>query len=680
MTISKEQAIAELKRRGVNISKEQALSELKRRGVKVPENKGESKGFTGIGEDVLSGIKQFPEAVGGMLSQLPEEAYGAGKQLLTDPRRVLRNALAGTARMGHGVLNTPANIVDYLAGKEVIPKEYKGKVPRQQEHDFSDLASKAFESVQLPVEPGTQAGDVLLQGIPELAPYLLPGGGLKGAGAKLAAESAGLGAHAIGQNENPFPGALIPGAARGAAKGIGGGINLAKKIPSVPESFVSKYFGGNLPLEEILKNLKSTEGVPTSLGRILGSPSLTKFQENMLNEVPFGGGEKFLTETAKSITEKGKELITDLGNGRPISSPNETIHQILKDAKEKQNTIKNELYKPVNELAKKENFQLELPNTVKLAQENIDAIMDSPLYKNNNKFRKAANRIFGVTKTSEEIPSVIVDKHGKSLVSKTNRSSIVDARVIANDLYDAGEQLKKNPAGIDQSQGKLFTRIANRMKKEINREIENKGSEALKKANEEASKNYKSKYLPFLDKEVHKLLNTGELSENFVRDVIRPGKQTDKAARINKIKELLPEKDKSLLGQAYLSDVIDAEGNLDPRAFLKKFNSLGPRQKKALFDAHSLEKLNNYERLIKLNPEALNAMFNPKTGARNTSFLSTLFPIISGSGKGSALGVPAAAAIQSLGARRLNKMLYSPEFAQKVINKKIASESLKSKK
>lgn len=615
----------------------------------------------GFAEDVLN---LTPEKVAEFARMLWEEGKGAGQQVVNEPGRAARNAGAGLSRGGHGLINTPANVFDYLAKKEAIPSQLEGHFPRLSEPNYNE----AF-GIQ-----GEKKGDRFIQNLTEYLPYMMGGeaGAVKGLG-RAGMRSGAAGLHATGQNEDPVKAALAMMAGEGAFRGatqapgaikrVTGKVgNAVKGIDITPSGITAKHFGGHLPIEEIAKNAKAAEGTKTGLGRVLQSPSLTKFQENILADIPGGGGQQALSEAGQNITQKAKSLV-----GEPKSSPNEMIQKVVTDARQAQNKLKNTLFEPVNELAKKEKLQLELPKSTKLAKDNIKAIQDSPLYKANDKFRRSANKLFGLTKTSEKVQSPIVDASGKAFEKAPKTSAIVDARVVSSDLYDAGQKMLKSPNAIDQQQGKLYLRLAKSIKDETNSTIQNKGSEALKKADAAAIENFKKNYAPFLDKDVHKLLGSEELSETFIRDVIRPGKQTDKAARIKKVQSLLPEKDRGLLGEAYLAETIDKQGMLDPRKLSAKIDSLGPRQFKALFNEKAQQGLLDFQRLVKMNPEAVNAMFNPKTGARATSWASGILTgILGGSNP---LTLAAVAATQAGGARYFQKLLTDPAFRQKVIDK-----------
>lgn len=171
----------------------------------------EAKGWAGVGSDIWRGAKKAPGMLWDVATSLPEEAYGAFEQLHSDKLRVLQNAGVGLAQMGHGILNTPANIADYLARKEILPKDLEGKVWRQEEHDFAKMLGRE----------GTKRGDALISGTVEYLPYLLGGeAGALGNAARAGTRSLAAGAHAIGKNENPLTSVLAVVLAEGIRHGV----------------------------------------------------------------------------------------------------------------------------------------------------------------------------------------------------------------------------------------------------------------------------------------------------------------------------------------------------------------------------------------------------------------------------------------------------------------------------
>lgn len=656
MDFSREQLLEEAKRRRLTVpySKEDLMAEAKRRGLKTPD----TQGFGGVLEDIKTGLSKIPESIEGLIQSGPSEALGVYEQML-DPRNAIRrgqNIIGGIAEAGRGVANAPSNIRNYL--------EAKGFINPETAKFLKDFRSP-LDNENIPEllgRRGEKPGDITLQKSAQMLPYLAPGGGIPG-------EIAGLTTHAIGQNENPVTNVGTALLARGIGRGTQVAGNIIPNLANIPENVAARYFSSNITPVEMARNLEATGEIPTSLGRIMQSPSLTKLQENILNEVPMGGGQERLSNTARGITERGQEIIQNLSHGRPLNNANESIHQILIDAKNSQNRIKNELFEPVNRIAREEGFNLDLPRSTRLVNENLQAIQESPLYRNNSKFRRLLNNLTGVTQTSENINTGIVDASGRPIIRTENRATIAEARTIADDLYHTAERMLSNPNAIDQAQGKLYRRIANSIRNEVNHQISNNGSQNLINADRIAMENYRRNYTPFLERDIHKMVNTGDLSENFIREVIRPGKQADKASRIRRVQDLLPANDRELIGQAYLSEAIDAEGNLNPRDLVKKWNSLGPRQKQALFSQETITNMNNFERLVRLNPEALNSMYNPKTGARNLSYLANVVAPLVGGSFGGFAGAGIGLASQAILARALNRIMHNPDFARRVIDR-----------
>lgn len=172
----------------------------------------EEKGLSGVGKDIWSGIKKTPRSIYDAVKQLPGELYGIGEQAVTEPKRIAKNIGTGFSNLGHGILNTPANITDYLVKRGILPQEF-GNTLRQGEHNFGEMLEMR----------GQKSGDRLIQSAIELAPYLVGGGALGRAG--------GAALQAVGQNENPVTAALTVGALEGggklSAKAIKAGYDIA---------------------------------------------------------------------------------------------------------------------------------------------------------------------------------------------------------------------------------------------------------------------------------------------------------------------------------------------------------------------------------------------------------------------------------------------------------------------
>ncbi|MEO6077577.1 MAG: hypothetical protein ABIP54_02210 [Candidatus Andersenbacteria bacterium] len=193
----------------------------------------ETQGLEGVGEDIRSGIGNILPSAWGMLKQAPGELRGLSRQLKTPGQemRPLQNLISGLAKGGHGILNTPANIGEYAARKGFIEPETAAKIPRQAEHDFQ-------------LAEGEQAGDALVQGLSSFLPYA----GLN--------PTAGLAAHAIGQNENPVTAGLMPTAFKTAGKIVKTAAKSPAKITKVAKD-VYEPFKKAKELEKNLSELKA---------------------------------------------------------------------------------------------------------------------------------------------------------------------------------------------------------------------------------------------------------------------------------------------------------------------------------------------------------------------------------------------------------------------------------------
>lgn len=120
----------------------------------------ESKGFGGVATDALGKMLQSIYGIPSGLMALPGEAYGAGKQLLTDRGRVAQNIGAGFGELGHGVLSAPGNIRDYLAKKDLISQESPSfRLPES-------VLPKEYNYAEALGAKGNQPGDELIRGIP----------------------------------------------------------------------------------------------------------------------------------------------------------------------------------------------------------------------------------------------------------------------------------------------------------------------------------------------------------------------------------------------------------------------------------------------------------------------------------------------------------------------------------
>lgn len=134
----------------------------------------ESKGFGGIASDIYNKGTDALMNIPNQLLNLPGELYGVGKQIATNPKRALQNVGAGFGELGHGVLNAPGNIRDYLQKKDLVSSNAPSfRLPES-------VLPRDYNYAEALGVQGEQPGDTMLRGLPTsaaLSPIskLLPG-------------------------------------------------------------------------------------------------------------------------------------------------------------------------------------------------------------------------------------------------------------------------------------------------------------------------------------------------------------------------------------------------------------------------------------------------------------------------------------------------------------------------
>lgn len=698
--MNKDEAIAELARRhGVSVEQERARLASK----KIPQQKNinqannpidvlksiglekeaanlesqapiKRKGLAGVATDIAKGAYNAIPAGVEFAFNLPGDIYEAGKLAFTNPELAKRNVKAGSASAIGGLLSTPGNVVDYLREKELAPSWLEAMRPENVGLLGKDFDYRAAEGLGEPMR-----GEQFIYGGSQFVPNLAFG--------KLSPA-----AWASGQGENPVTAQLMPKVAHEVVKPAISTIkktaSAAKNMDLTPSGQIAKYVKNNISLSELADNVRAAEGTNTPLGDIVKSPYLKKKFENELPyKVPYET-EQALKQINEQIQQKADKLMFDeIGKGLPDQDTNPMVKDVLRKAYEDNRKIKNNLYKEATQLALDENLQLDFNDFNKLVKDNMSAIEESPLLKNNSDFRKLFNKLAGLT-TEENInipekTSAIVNEFGRPAVieaasEKTLRPTITEANVIANDLYDTGQQMLRSPNAIDRQQGNLYVKLSNALRGDVDKSIQTKGSSALKEAAREAKAYYKDDFVQFLDKDLYRLLDETKDPNVIVRNIIKPSKKVDNSALIEKVQNVLPANQKGLLGYTYLRGAIDKNGILQPALLKQQINSLGVRQFEALFpDAKMRQAILDFTKLHNMNSEAASYLLNPKTGQRNLGFIKELVSYIpeglvaggsaaSGGIVGGLLGLVATKMAKTASNKYMLQLLTSEEFRNKV--------------
>jgi hypothetical protein len=435
-------------------------------------------------------------------------------------------------------------------------------------------------------------------------------------------------------------------------------------------------FRGELTPEQLERNLRAAEGTRTPLGSVLEEPKLKFLFENLSSQVPFSGAKGILDQIKSQVEERGEHVMRNLEPEGIIGDTNDMVKSLLDTAFKEHRLRKNELYTERNKIAEKEGHALDLSNFNKLVSDTARSIEESPLYQNDPDFRKMYKQLLGYEDADTKIKSPILNEKGKTIVSKNIKPSISEATMTADTLYKEGQGMLASPNAKDRSLGGLYKRMSEALHNDIERSIEETGSDALKKAHKTAKENYKKNFTPFLDKDVYKLLSADKDPQKIVHEIIKPGAKQDRFRDIQKINNLLPESQKNLLGFTYLKGAENKYGELEPKELASLVKSLGKRQFKALFPNESVRQyILDYGKLRGMNEEALNVLYNPKTGARNTqTIIAGLQGLLAGTS-----GDPFMALIPSVAANVTNRALTSPLIREKLI-KRMIDKSNRTKK
>jgi hypothetical protein len=558
-------------------------------------------GWAGVAEDLRESLSSLPSMFAEMLPALGSELGGIGSQAVNEPSRLGLNALSGIPQLGANVLNTPGNIRDYLAQKELVPQDAPSfRLPES-------VLPRDYNYAEALGVQGQQPGDVLTQGLVSNLPFAAAGelGALR-ALPRMGARAGAQGAAAVGQNQNPAQAALASLGIEGAGRLIGKG--AGKLAPS-------NVFRGSLSPEELARNAEVAAGTNTPLGSVLESPTLKQLFENVSTKVPLGGGDTALGNIGNQVTQRAEDIVNKTGNIASTGDLDIAVKSGLVKAFDQQTKKKNALYRPIEDMATEEGFKLDLNKFGKKVKEKGGIIENSPLMQGDSKFSSAYKKMAGAyaPKVKDQSDKIV---NARGLIEPEYQvPTLKEANLVKNRLNKIANDYAKSPETADRHLASQFGDLAKSLSIDIKKSIAEKGSPRLQKAFNDANENYRKNFAPFLDKDTYKLLSPEKDADAIIQQIIQPGKAKDKAARIKRITNLLPEEDKGILGHAYLRSAFDKEGVLDPKKLASLIDKLGDRQFKALFPDEAIRKeLLNYGKLRGMNERALTFMANPLTG------------------------------------------------------------------
>lgn len=594
----------------------------------------ETTGFKGIAQDALSSASNLLSGLGNMVTQLPGQAYGAGKQILTNPKRAAANAASGVLGLPHDVFNAPANVADYLARKKLINP-----------HDLHVRSAPTTEELaSILGAGGHESGDELLRGIAEFAPALR---GLKalGAGGKAANAISAAGISA-GQNQDPLANALLGPASEAGLKLAGKAVKLPAKLAP------TNLYRGTLTPEELQKNLEIARGTNTNLGQILENPKLQRKLENDLTKQPFSGANEVLQNTGRQVQKRGVELLDEMTGEAHPENIGRTLQDALKKAEKDVIKEKQARFAETNKEAEKFGVKVGRKNLGEKAKDILEEIDSTPELK-------------------RQVPSNVIGD-----LKYYSKNADKSHSLKATDIFKGtlGSESHKAFLAGDKHIGNWYKSLKDSLDKDVDIAIESSPSDKLKSLHKEGREFYKNYVVPFEDKDIVKFTKKGGDPDLIVSHFLKNSRSSDRQGLLNKLVQQLPSKEAKLLARSYFSRAIDKNGELNPQKMTTLYNNLGKGQEELLFNDPVMQnKFRDYLNLVKKNDRALNTMRNPPTGQEGSQFLSggfkDLASVVAGTAAG---GVPGALAALVAG-----KVL--PIAANKFMVEKLTSEPFREK-
>ncbi len=567
--------------------------------------------------------------------------------------------------------------IDYAAGTNLTGNlnSMNQRMDQQYDQKYQDagIAGKTFSNLGEFMPSMAVGGGALTSGVSKAASFLpkmgdlAVKGGLAGmATAPFVYDESGK----LSPTQKLATGAVVGGVLAPAV----GGLGQAMRLPS-------KLLGGQIPREELVKNLVAAKGTETNLGAVTESPLLKGLYENIMPNVLGSGTNASMARTSQSITKKADDILGKyLGNNSPYEIEDKLGEALMKAYKD-QSAIKNSLYKNAEYLADKSGLNLNLEGFNQTAKKYSNIINDQ----NFLKFEPEAKTLLGRLSNFEKKPidkSAILDKSGNS-IETPRPTTLTEANMLAGKLGSLAKKYGASSAQEDRYSAGVLGNLSKSLKNDIHGSIGESGNKDLKKAFSVAENNYKNNFSQFLDKDIYKFINGKKSAEDLVSSFIKTGVNSDKGHLVGKLMNKLDPDAQNLARYTYLSRAIKgAEGNREavPQALknLWSDNKLGIKQKRALFpNKEDRIELDNFSKLVEMNPKALNRMHNPPTGHALLSSIPMGMAGYAGAlGHGGIAGAVGGLALGAAASKTADKILTSESVRKKLVES-ILNKNLK---
>ena len=465
--------------------------------------------------------------------------------------------------------------------------------------------------------------------------------------------------------ENAFLGALIgttfaPAIASGINYGAGKVTNLFKSPPMSKRA-----------INDIMENERVARGTETSLGRVINNPTLSKFEENILPNIPGSGMPGAQMRTGEQIRGRANAI------GEELYSPNvpdnmtleQAAHRKLYEGAERAKAQDKMLYQTVSRIAKKNDVYTSLNNEMAVAQKYLGQRYEDPF-----------------------LDAALSGPVGKVLESLAEQSpgrmrTFEEAHKVRSNYLKQARDINpfENPRGAQ-----IMSELARASEDEMGEAAQLSNIPVLMDAYEFAKDSFKLNTVPLrenrnLAKSTATLPPvTGQkvrldeaVSEAIPGMFIKTGRKNDAVGVLKQLTHYLDAEGLDLYRNVHFKNAFTPEGDIDVKELLSAWKTLGPKQRSELFKnkPHLMESLSDFERLQYINPKAFQQMFNPPTG--HSLGLRATFGGIASAGAvagaslfgpaGALVGGLAAIPLSAIGARAATKALTNEQLRSAIV-------------
>jgi hypothetical protein len=267
-------------------------------------------------QPTLKDIPQnIPATQGGYQPSISDLPQNVSQQIPFNPgffEKLAPNILAGSAQLGHSVINAPSNIARFAASKGVINPETAEMVPRQQDYNYSEM-------LKLPGTPADQIVQSLSKNLPAMVMPALRGASFIPTALSRIGGQAGFGALT---NENPAKGAAEFGGVQAAIEGL--------SLPFRAVGQIAEFANPLKYAKNTIAKMKSGYDDAVKAQKAAYAPVNAKYGQNWMTANPenYLGFDK---NQIKYFTPEIKRLYTDFIEEPTFRNMHELQSQIGKD-------------------------------------------------------------------------------------------------------------------------------------------------------------------------------------------------------------------------------------------------------------------------------------------------------------------------------------------------------------